>query len=58
MLVGDREGYVHALDRNDGRIRGRVRVGSGPILVEPKSIGPNRAVVQNTDGTVAIVEVH
>ena len=58
VLVGDREGYVHALDRNDGRIRGRVRVGSEPILVEPKSIGPNRAVVQNTDGTVAIVEVH
>lgn len=58
VLVGDREGYVHVLDRNDGRIRGRVRVGSGPILVEPKSIGPNRAVVQNTDGTVAVVEVH
>jgi len=31
VVVGDFEGYLHWLDRNDGRLLARTRVGSDPI---------------------------
>lgn len=35
VLVGDFEGYVHWLSREDGRLLARVRVGSAPISNSP-----------------------
>ncbi|MGD2082455.1 MAG: outer membrane protein assembly factor BamB [Chromatiales bacterium] len=35
VLVGDFEGYVHLLSREDGSLVGRTRVGEGPITVAP-----------------------
>ena len=55
-LVGDSEGYLHAIDLGEGRVRARVRVGSGPIVVPPQRLPDGAVVVQNRDGTVAVVE--
>ncbi|CAK0738119.1 Outer membrane protein assembly factor BamB [Gammaproteobacteria bacterium] len=35
VLVGDLEGYLHSLDREDGRILGRFHLESSPILASP-----------------------
>jgi outer membrane protein assembly factor BamB len=39
VLVGDLEGYLHALARDDGRLLGRVRLDSSPVLAAPVSQG-------------------
>jgi len=52
VAVGDLEGYVHWLDRRDGRIVGRVRVTKGPITARPQVAG-GRLYVYGDDGTVA-----
>lgn len=35
LAVGDKEGYVHLLHTDDGKIVGRFRVGSEPIVAQP-----------------------
>ena len=37
VLVGDYEGYLHALSKQDGRLIGRTRVGNKPIHTSPMS---------------------
>ena len=38
-MVGDYEGYVHFLDRFDGRIAARVRVDSDGLIASPEVVG-------------------
>jgi outer membrane protein assembly factor BamB len=35
VVVGDKQGYLHWLDKNDGHYAGRIKVGSGPIFSAP-----------------------
>jgi len=52
VVVGDFEGYVHLLSRDDGSLAGRVRVGDDPILARPVADG-DKVYVLGTGGDVA-----
>lgn len=56
LLVGDRDGMVHALDGSDGRVRGRLSVASAPIVVPPLVLPDGRVAVQSQNGTLMVVE--
>jgi len=51
VMVGDGEGYVHWLDRRDGRLLARVEAADGPIAGRPLVAG-NRIYVYGDDGTI------
>lgn len=52
IIVGDFEGYLHALARDDGRLVARLRVGRGPITARPLAVA-GRLYVLVDDGTLA-----
>ncbi|MCG6863647.1 MAG: outer membrane protein assembly factor BamB [Chromatiaceae bacterium] len=52
VAVGDLDGYVHWLDRRDGRIVAQVEVADGPISGRPQVSG-GKLFVYGDDGTVA-----
>ncbi|MEY6432455.1 outer membrane protein assembly factor BamB [Thioalkalicoccus limnaeus] len=52
IIVGDFEGYLHALAREDGRLVARLRVGRGPIRARPLAVD-GRLYVFGDDGTLA-----
>jgi len=52
VVVGDLEGYVHLLSRDDGSLAGRVRVGDDPIIARPVADG-GKVYVLGTGGDVA-----
>ncbi|MDR2093337.1 MAG: outer membrane protein assembly factor BamB [Azoarcus sp.] len=56
VLVGDGEGYVHMLAREDGGFVARARADSSAIAAEPRLFG-NGFVVQTLDGDVVAYEV-
>lgn len=49
VVVGDYEGYLHALNREDGRIVGRIKLGGGAIDAPILSMD-NGLLVQTRDG--------
>jgi len=54
VAVGDLEGFVHWLDRRDGRILARTRVGKGPIRAQPLA-ADGRLYVLGDDGMLAAI---
>lgn len=56
VLVGDLEGYVHVLRKEDGHVVGRLRVASSPIVADMQRTG-NGVIVQTRDGNVAAIGV-
>jgi outer membrane protein assembly factor BamB len=52
VAVGDLKGYVHWLDRRDGRVVAREKVAGGPISTRPL-VAAGRVYVYSDDGTVA-----
>ncbi|WP_153160967.1 outer membrane protein assembly factor BamB [Zoogloea sp. 1C4] len=56
VVVGDAEGYVHLLRKDDGRLVGRLRPASSPVLADPQRAGGS-VVIQTRDGNVAAVGV-
>ncbi|BCU06064.1 outer membrane protein assembly factor BamB [Allochromatium tepidum] len=52
LLVGDFEGYLHLLDKRDGRLVGRMRLTKAGITARPLVSG-NRVYVYADDGTLA-----
>ena len=56
VVVGDVEGYVHLLSREQGRFAARARVDSSPLNVPPQRLGVNAFVVQSRDGSVQAFE--
>jgi outer membrane protein assembly factor BamB len=54
LVVGDFEGYLHVLNKEDGRIVGRVRITDEPIEYPPVVYG-DIVYVYATDGTLAAV---
>ena len=52
LLVGDFEGYLHLLDKRDGRLVGRMRLTKAGITARPLVAG-NRVYVYADDGTLA-----
>ncbi len=56
LLVGDAEGYLHFLSRNDGSTVGRIRVDNSSIVAPP--IVHNGVIfVQSSDGVIRAMEV-
>lgn len=56
VVVGDRDGYVHALEREDGRFAARTRVDNSAIVADPVLLGPQRFVIQSSQGGVYVLE--
>ncbi len=52
VAVGDAQGFVHFLSREDGAMLARVAVDGGPIVVAPVLAGAN-LIFQTHAGTVA-----
>ncbi|MCL2590455.1 MAG: outer membrane protein assembly factor BamB [Betaproteobacteria bacterium] len=56
VVLGDGEGYVHVLGREDGVFAARDRADSSAILADPQPLG-NGFVVQSLDGDVVAYEL-
>jgi outer membrane protein assembly factor BamB len=56
VLVGDLEGYVHLLSREDGSLVGRTRVGEAPITAAPV-VADGVAYVLGDEGELAALTV-
>jgi len=53
VVVGDREGYLHFLDRTTGKPQLRLRAGSSPIVTAPTLAGTTMLVVAKDGGVHA-----
>ncbi len=56
VAVGDLEGYVHFLSREDGTVLGRIATDGSAIKSAPLLSGPN-VIFQTQNGTVAAIAV-
>lgn len=56
VAVGDGEGYVHFLSREDGSLVARVRIDSSPVRSQMQISGP-ALVVQTAAGSVSAIEL-
>ena len=56
VAVGDFEGYVHWLSREDGHFVARYRVGRSPILTQPMASG-NMLYVNDQSGTLSALRL-
>ena len=56
VLVGDYEGYVHWLDKNDGQLQARKRVGNAAIRANTL-VDEDIAYVSNLDGDLAALRI-
>ncbi|QSX36143.1 outer membrane protein assembly factor BamB [Shewanella sedimentimangrovi] len=54
LVVGDFEGYLHFIDRADGKLVGRIEVDSSGLYGQPLVVD-NKIYVQGRSGKVAIV---
>lgn len=57
IAVGDYQGYIHFLSRSDGRLLGRVSVGSGAV-VSPLVSTEYGVLVQSGNGSLVLVGVN
>lgn len=57
VAVGDYQGYVHFLAREDGRLLGRLQIGGGAI-VSPLIATPQGVLVQSGSGNLVMVDVN
>jgi outer membrane protein assembly factor BamB len=55
VAVGDYQGYVHFLNREDGAFAARVATDGGAIMARPQRVGPNVLVQTRKGGLFAIV---
>ncbi len=57
VLVGDIEGYVHALNREDGALASRVRLSESPVMPQLAMINSNTVLAQSRDGGVYAIQI-
>jgi outer membrane protein assembly factor BamB len=57
VAVGDLEGYVHFLNRDDGAFAARIATDGSPIVARPQRVGAN-VLVQTRDGGVYAIAVN
>ena len=57
LVVGDYEGYLHVLKREDGSFVARLRTDGSAILTPPVTLGDG-ALVQTSDGELYSVAIH
>lgn len=56
ILLGDVEGYVHVLSRDDGKVLGRIRTSDEAIKARPLVV-EDTVYIQTTDGVLAAYRV-
>jgi outer membrane protein assembly factor BamB len=56
-VVGDFEGYVHFLQREDGSFAGRIATDGSPIITAPVALDLSSFVVQTQRGGVFAITV-
>lgn len=54
VVVGDFEGYIHAMSRVDGSFTARIQVGGGPIAAAPVALGDDILVQTLSGGLYAL----
>ena len=57
VAVGDVEGYVHFLSREDGALASRIQTNKSPIMPQLALINSNTLLVQTRDGGIFAVQV-
>ncbi len=57
VAVGDLEGYVHFLARDDGAFAARIQTEGSPVMAQPLDIGNSTVVVQTRGGGLYAVSV-
>lgn len=57
VAVGDVEGYVHFLERDEGAFAARIRTEDSPIMAQPVALGTNGFLVQTRKGGLYAVSV-
>lgn len=57
VAVGDFEGYVHFLSREDGAFSARVKTGDSQILPQMAVINSNTLLVQSRDGGIYALQI-
>lgn len=57
IAVGDLEGYVHFLDREDGSFYSRVRTQDSPILARMTALGSNGVIAQTRNGGLYAISI-
>jgi outer membrane protein assembly factor BamB len=57
VAIGDVEGYVHFLSRDDGAIVSRVRTNSSAVMPQMALINSNTLLAQARDGGIYAVQV-
>lgn len=57
VAVGDYEGYLHFINRDDGATIARIRVGKEPLTSSPLKLTENLLVSQSRDGRLVMLAV-
>ncbi|SNR71776.1 Beta-barrel assembly machine subunit BamB [Methylobacillus rhizosphaerae] len=57
VAVGDVEGYVHFMDREEGQFVARLQTGKSAIMPQPVALGTNGFLVQTRKGELYAVSV-
>jgi outer membrane protein assembly factor BamB len=56
-LLGDFEGYVHLLSRDDGDFAARIKTGGSSIMPQPVALGDSAALFQTRSGGLYAVSI-
>ena len=57
VAVGDLEGYVHFLNRDDGALASRLQVGSSAVMPKMALLSSNSLIAQTRDGGLYAIQV-
>ncbi len=57
VAVGDLEGYVHFLSREDGAISSRIKTNNGAVMPQMAQINSNTLLAQTRDGGIFAIQV-
>jgi outer membrane protein assembly factor BamB len=57
IAVGDFEGYVHFLSREDGAFSARVKTGDSQILSQMALINSSTLLAQSRDGDIYALQI-
>jgi outer membrane protein assembly factor BamB len=57
VAVGDLEGYVHFLSRDDGAVSSRVRTGNSPLMPIMAQINSTTVLAQARDGGIYAIKI-
>lgn len=57
IAVGDVEGYIHLLNREDGAFAGRLQLENSPVMPQMVALGSSTVIAQNRKGGIYAVSI-